>query len=106
MNDKGKYKVWSAVDYWACVLSAASFVLITAGIPMMLLNLWQGYLMVALSIISAVSMFRIVNPKLTLISEKYESRQKEYLEELNRIIKWQDEKELIEDAQLPQVDGK
>ena len=99
MNNNSKYKVWSAVDYWACVLSAASFVLITAGTPMMLLNLWQGYIMVALSIISAVVMFKIVNPKLKLVSEQYESKQKEYLEELNRIIKWQDEEEIIEKNQ-------
>ena len=34
-------------------------------------------------------MFRSIDPKLRTLSDEYELKQKEYLEELDRIMKWE-----------------
>jgi len=47
-------------------------VILGAGIVLMLVMIW------------------IINPKLSSVSEGYEKKQKGYIEELERTIKWED----------------
>ncbi len=81
-------KEWERVDLIACILSAVSYFCILAGMTLLLLNQWTGYALTALALISAVVMFLIIDPKLRKVSSDYEKKQKEYLEELDRIIEW------------------
>jgi len=81
-------KEWNGIDLLACILSAVSYISILAGVTLLLLNQVAGYLLTALALISAVVMFLIIDPKLRKISGDYEKKQKEYLEELDRIIEW------------------
>ena len=82
------HKEWSGVDLVACILSALSYLGILAGMSLLLLNLWTGYLLTALALIAAIVMFLVIDPKLRRVSSRYEKKQKEYLEELDRIIEW------------------
>lgn len=80
---------WTREDYWAMLFSSLSYVFFTLGVGLcFLLPLW-GFLCVALGILSAFLMYRAIDPKLRKVSEEYESRQKQYLEELDRIMKWE-----------------
>ena len=86
--DRNSTKEWSGIDLLACILSAVSYISILAGVTLLLLNQGSGYLLTALALISAAVMFLIIDPKLRRISADYEKKQKEYLEELDRIIEW------------------
>ncbi|MBN2289770.1 MAG: hypothetical protein JXQ83_10595 [Candidatus Glassbacteria bacterium] len=81
-------KEWSGIDLLACILSAVSYFCILSGVTLLLLNLWTGYLLTALALVSAAAMFLVIDPKLRRVSSRYEKKQKEYLEELDRIIEW------------------
>ena len=81
-------KEWNGIDLLACILSSMSYICILSGMSLLLLNLWTGYVLTALALISAVVMFMVIDPKLKNISSVYEKKQKEYLEELDRIIEW------------------
>ena len=82
------HKEWNGIDLLACILSSISYICILAGISLLLLNLWTGYLLTAMALVSAVVMFWVIDPKLRKVSTDYEKKQKEYLEELDRIIEW------------------
>jgi hypothetical protein len=49
----------------------------------------------ALSAIGAATfawlMYRVIDPKLRTLSEEYETKQKEYLHRLDRVMKWEDD---------------
>jgi hypothetical protein len=36
-------------------------------------------------------MYRVIDPKLRTLSEEYETKQKEYLQRLDRVMKWEEE---------------
>ena len=81
-------KEWNGIDLLACILSSISYLSILSGITLLLLNLWTGYLLTAVALVSAAVMFMVIDPKLSRISSEYEKKQKGYLEELDRIIEW------------------
>jgi len=47
--------------------------------------------MLAVGIAITVVMFWVIDPKLDVISEDYEHRQREYLEELEKIQRWEED---------------
>jgi hypothetical protein len=80
---------WTKEDYWALVFSSFSYLLITIGSALcFLLPLW-GILTTGAGLVCAGVMYWIIDPKLRTISLDYETRQKEYLEELDRIMSWE-----------------
>lgn len=81
---------WTREDYLAMVFSSLSYFFLTIGVGLcFLLPLW-GFLSVALGIASGLLMYFVIDPKLRTLSEEYETRQKEYLKELERIMRWEE----------------
>jgi len=80
---------WTKEDWIAIVLSPLSYIFITMGLAMALFLLPLGFILLALGIIFAAVMFWVINPKLNVISSDYEKKQKEYLDELEEIQRWE-----------------
>jgi len=83
---------WSKEDLIAVILSPVAYILIPLGLALSLFGFWYGYAALGAGIIAAVLMFWVIHPKLSTISNEYEKKQKEYLENLERIIRWEEPK--------------
>ena len=81
---------WTKEDWIAIVLSPFSYILITMGLAMAIFLLPLGFLLLGIGIIFAIIMFRVIDPKLTVISEEYEKKQSQYLKELEQIQRWEE----------------
>ncbi len=60
------------------------------GIALSALLIPIGFLVLLMAVVLLLVMVYIINPKLSAISEEYEKKQKDYLEELDKKIKWED----------------
>ncbi|MDZ7260578.1 MAG: hypothetical protein ONB05_00460 [candidate division KSB1 bacterium] len=83
---------WTKEDWLAVVLSPFSYILITMGLAMTLFLQPLGYILLALGILITVLMFWIIDPKLSVISADYEKKQRQYLEDLEHIQRWEEKK--------------
>jgi hypothetical protein len=83
---------WTKEDWIAIVLSPLSFIFITFGLAMSLFLLPVGFIMLTVGIVITAVMFWVIDPKLDVISEDYEHKQREYLEELEKIQRWEEGK--------------
>jgi hypothetical protein len=81
---------WTKEDYLSFILSPLIYFLLALGVALSLLLLWYGWVILGVSIILLVVMIKIIDPKLKAISQDYEVKQKEYLEELEKIERWED----------------
>ncbi|MCD6455141.1 MAG: hypothetical protein J7L62_07560 [Candidatus Aminicenantes bacterium] len=81
---------WTKEDIIIWVLSPISYVLISVGSALSIFLIPIGFLLLALGVIVTIVLFAIANPKLNVISGEYEKRQKEYLERLERITRWEE----------------
>jgi Zn-dependent membrane protease YugP len=81
---------WTKEDYWAVVFSSLSYLLVTIGSALCFLLPAWGILLTGAGLVCAGVMYWIIDPKLRTISLEYEARQKEYLEELDRIMNWEE----------------
>lgn len=81
---------WTREDYLAMLFSSLAYIFFTIGVGLcFLLPLW-GILCVAAGIVCSLIMYGVIDPKLRTLSTEYESKQKQYLEELDRIMKWEE----------------
>ena len=80
---------WTREDWITIILSPLIYFLLTVGMALACLLMWQGFVLTATSIILTVVMHRIMDPKLSAISKEYEKKQKEYLEELEAYTRWE-----------------
>lgn len=81
---------WTKEDYLTFIISPVIYFLLALGVALSLLLLWYGWVILAVSLILLVVMIKIIDPKLKAISEDYEIKQKEYLEDLERIERWEE----------------
>lgn len=81
---------WTVHDWIAVIISPMIYVLLTIGVMLSMLLITAGFIMLAAAIVLLVLLIRVINPKLDAISEGYEEKQKEYIEELERKVKWED----------------
>ncbi len=81
---------WSKEDYITFILSPLIYFLLAIGVALSLLLLWYGWFILGVSIVLFVVMVKIIDPKLKAISEDYEAKQKRYLEDLEKIVRWED----------------
>jgi hypothetical protein len=81
---------WTKEDYLTFIISPVIYVLVALGVAFSLLLLWYGWVILAVSIILLVIMIKIIDPKLKAISEDYEIKQKKYLEDLEKIARWEE----------------
>ena len=81
---------WTVHDWIAVIISPMIYVLLTIGVMLSMLLITAGFIMLAAAIVLLVLLIRVINPKLDAISEGYEEKQKEYIEELERKVKWEE----------------
>ena len=82
---------WTKEDWIAIIISPFSYVLICMGLAMSLFLLPAGFFLLAVGIVITVVMFVIIDPKLRAVSSDYEQKQREYLKDLERIQRWEEE---------------
>jgi len=83
---------WTKEDLIAWVLSPLAYLGLTAGIALSLLAKWPGYVLLALAVVFTFLIFWIQRPKLDAASEEYEIKQKEYIEEIEEMERWGEER--------------
>ena len=81
---------WTKEDWITIVISPIAYALLTIGVALSLLLLWYGFIILGLGIIATIVLHWIIDPKLKAISNEYEKKQKEYILELEKKIKWED----------------
>ena len=80
---------WTKEDYLTFVISPLIYVLLMIGTALSLLLRWYGFLLLGAGIVLLLLMLWIIDPKLKAISEEYEVKQKQYLEDLEKIARWE-----------------
>ncbi len=81
---------WSKEDVFAVVLGVLCFVAVAIGTPYAFLLRPIGFLLLGAGVLFGVLMMWIINPKLDAVSAEYETKQKRYLEDLEKIVRWED----------------
>ena len=81
---------WTKEDLLASILSPLAYIALTVGVALSLLTLTIGYIVLIVGIALTLAMYFVIDPKLHKISSEYEKKQKVYLEELERIQRWED----------------
>ncbi len=81
---------WTKEDWITIVISPMAYVLLTLGVAFSLLLLWYGFVILGVGIVATVMMHWIIDPKLKAISNDYEKKQKEYILELEKKVRWED----------------
>jgi UPF0716 family protein affecting phage T7 exclusion len=80
---------WTVHDLIACVLSVVSYVLVAVGSAAALLLLVWGFVALAIGIICMVLMYRVIDPKLRAMSKAFAKRQQQYLEQVDKAVRWE-----------------
>jgi hypothetical protein len=81
---------WTKEDLITIIISPLCYILLTLGILWSLLLKPVGFFLFLLGVLLTIIMHWIIDPKLKSISEEYEKNQKEYLEKLERSVRWED----------------
>lgn len=82
---------WTIHDLLACVFGVLAFFLVTVGLAgTILLQPW-GYLSLALSVVFTWLTFKVIDPKLRVLSDAFEEKQAGYLEDMERHNRWERE---------------
>ena len=82
---------WKTEDWLAIILSPLSYVALAIGVALSLLALTIGYIVLVIGVVLTALLFFVIDPKLKAISTGYEKRQKEYLESLERLQRWEEQ---------------
>ena len=80
---------WTKEDFVAAALGVVSFVAVAIGTPYAFLLRPVGFLVLGAGVLLGLLMLWIINPKLEAVSREYEKKQKQYLERLDKIIRWE-----------------
>ena len=80
---------WTKEDLITIIISPLIYVLLTVGVALAGLFMWQGYVLTVIGCILTYVMHKIIDPKLRAISEEYEKKQQEYLKDLEASTRWQ-----------------
>jgi c-di-AMP phosphodiesterase-like protein len=81
---------WTKEDYITFIISPLVYVLLAMGTALSIFLFWYGWVLLALGLVLLVVMLWIIDPKLKAISEDYELKQKKYLEDLEKIERWEE----------------
>jgi predicted ferric reductase len=82
---------WTIHDTLTVIISPLIYFMIVVGGAMSLFLMPLGFVILAAAIILLLVMIRIINPKLSAVSRGYEAKQKKYIEELERKVKWEED---------------
>ena len=80
---------WRKEDWIAIVLSALAYITLTVGSALSFLLLTSGFIILGIGIVLSALMYWVIDPKLKIISQEYEKKQKDYLQQIEDIQKWE-----------------
>ena len=81
---------WTREDWIAIVLSPLAYITLAIGVALSMFLFKVGFIILGAAVVLTVLMHWVIDPKLKMISEDYEKKQKHYLEELEKIIRWEE----------------
>jgi hypothetical protein len=81
---------WTKEDTIAVIISPLVYILLTLGTVLSLLLIPIGFLALFIGILLMCVMVYVIDPKLSTVSREFETKQKDYLEELERKVKWEE----------------
>lgn len=81
---------WTREDTIAVIISPLVYILLMVGLALSILTVPIGYPILAAGVILLLVLIFVINPKLSAVSLGYEKKQKEYIEELERKVKWEE----------------
>ncbi len=81
---------WTKEDWITVIISPLCYIILTLGVIWSLLLQPIGFILLGIGSLLTFVMHWIIDPKLKSISEEYEKKQKEYLEQLERLVRWED----------------
>lgn len=81
---------WTKEDTITVIIAPIIYVLLTIGVVLSLLLLPIGFVILLAGLLLIGVMVYIINPKLDAVSAEYEKKQAQYLEELEKKIKWEE----------------
>ena len=80
---------WTKEDLYACILSPLVYIAVMIGTALSIFLYPIGFIILAVGLVLGFLMFFIIDPKLKTVSEEYEKKQKLYLENLEKIERWE-----------------
>jgi hypothetical protein len=80
---------WTKEDFLAAGIGVLCFVAVAVGTPYAFLLRPVGFVLLAAGVLLGVLMLWIINPKLEAVSAEYEKKQKDYLDRLEKIMRWE-----------------
>jgi hypothetical protein len=81
---------WTKEDTIAVIVSPIVYVLIMVGVALSVMLIKIGFVLLAAGIVLLLVMIYIIDPKLAAVSEGYEKKQKHYIEELEKKVRWEE----------------
>ncbi|UCH63054.1 MAG: hypothetical protein JSU77_00950 [Fidelibacterota bacterium] len=81
---------WTREDWITIVLSPLAYITLAIGVALSIFLLKIGFIVLGAGVVLTALMHWVIDPKLKTISEDYEKKQKDYLEELEKIIRWEE----------------
>jgi ABC-type bacteriocin/lantibiotic exporter with double-glycine peptidase domain len=81
---------WTKEDWFSIVLSPLAYIGLAVGVALSVLLLKIGFIVLGVAVVLTALMHWVIDPKLRVISEDYEKKQKHYLEELEKIERWEE----------------
>lgn len=81
---------WDREDWITIVLSALAYIGLAVGVALSGLLLTAGFIVLGISVVLIALMHWVIDPKLKTISREYEKKQKSYLEQLERSVRWEE----------------
>ncbi len=85
----GEADEWTKEDLYACILSPLVYIAIIIGTALSVFLFTVGFIILGVGLVLGILMFYIIDPKLKTVSEEYEKKQKSYLEDLEKIERWE-----------------
>ncbi len=82
---------WTREDWIAIVLSPVVMGLLMIGVTKLLLLQPGGGLMLAGAVAGTLTIYWVIDPKLRAVSAEYEAQQEQYVRDLERKLRWQEE---------------
>lgn len=82
---------WTREDLIACILSSLSYLAMTVGVALSLLLSVTGFVILGLAVVFTLALYFVIDPKLRTISESYEAKQQQYLQQLEKIQRWEED---------------
>ena len=82
---------WTREDWIAIVLSPLVYACVLFGLTRLLLLQWSGLWLLLAAVLGTLAIYWVIDPKLRAVSVEFEAKQTDYLEGLERKLRWGDD---------------